>query len=93
MLEYFSFLFYEITMKMKTVFSSAVQRELKCGASATRTEFPNFVQKLLGLFFAIVVKWDFSERTKQMEQILNFQVPAEEPIWPIELVILLHTQY
>ena len=30
-----------------------------------------------------------SERTKQMEQILNFQVPAEG----LELVILLHTQY
>ena len=29
------------------------------------------------------------ERTKQMEQILNFQVPAEG----LELVILLHTQY
>ena len=32
---------------------------------------------------------DKSERTKQMEQILNFQVPAEA----LELVILLHTQY
>ena len=30
-----------------------------------------------------------AERTKQMEQILNFQVPAEG----LELVILLHTQY
>jgi hypothetical protein len=30
-----------------------------------------------------------SERTKQMEQILNFQVPGEG----LELVILLHTQY
>ena len=30
-----------------------------------------------------------SERTKQMEQILNFQVPAEG----LELVLLLHTQY
>ena len=29
------------------------------------------------------------ERTKQMEQILYFQVPAEG----LELVILLHTQY
>ena len=29
------------------------------------------------------------ERTKQMEQILNFQVPAEG----LELVILLYTQY
>ena len=34
-------------------------------------------------------KFDRSERTKQMEQILNFQVPAEG----LELVILLHTQY
>ena len=31
----------------------------------------------------------YPERTKQMEQILNFQVPAEG----LELVILLHTQY
>ena len=30
-----------------------------------------------------------TERTKQMEEILNFQVPAEV----LELVILLHTQY
>ena len=34
-------------------------------------------------------KWVKPERTKQMEQILNFQVPAEG----LELVILLHTQY
>ena len=34
-------------------------------------------------------KFDRSERTKQMEQILNFQVPAEG----LDLVILLHTQY
>ena len=30
-----------------------------------------------------------AEKTKQMEQILTFQVPAEG----LELVILLHTQY
>ena len=30
-----------------------------------------------------------SEKTKKMEQILNFEVPAEG----LELVILLHTQY
>ena len=33
--------------------------------------------------------WDSSERTKQMEEILNFQKPSEG----LELVILLHTQY
>ena len=32
---------------------------------------------------------DNSESTKQMEEKLNFQVPAEG----LELVILLHTQY
>ena len=32
---------------------------------------------------------DKSERTKQMEEILNFQKPSEG----LELVILLHTQY
>ena len=35
------------------------------------------------------VRFAKSERTKQMEPILNFQVPAEG----LELVILLHTQY
>ena len=36
-----------------------------------------------------VVEWHKPERTKQMEQILNFKVPAEG----LKLVILLHTQY
>ena len=31
----------------------------------------------------------YAERTKQMEEILNFQKPSEG----LELVILLHTQY
>ena len=35
------------------------------------------------------LEYVWSERTKQMEQILNFQVPSEG----LELVILLHTQY
>ena len=34
-------------------------------------------------------RYVYPERTKQMEQILNFEVPAEG----LELVILLHTQY
>ena len=33
--------------------------------------------------------YDYAERTKQMEEILNFQKPSEG----LELVILLHTQY
>ena len=33
--------------------------------------------------------WDEPERTKQMEEILNFQKPSEG----LELVVLLHTQY
>jgi hypothetical protein len=50
-------------------------------------------------YFPILMKWSllvlplislhYPEKTKQMEQILNFQVPAEG----LELVILLHTQY
>ena len=35
------------------------------------------------------IKKHYSERTKQMEHILNFQVPAEG----LEMVISLHTQY
>ena len=37
----------------------------------------------------IMEKYDNAERTKQMEEILNFQKPSEG----LELVILLHTQY
>ena len=44
-------------------------------------------------FLTIILKypqwWAYSERTKQMEPILNLQVLAEG----LELVILLHTQY
>ena len=36
-----------------------------------------------------VINWSYPERTKQMEEILNFQKPSEG----LELVILLHTQY
>ena len=37
----------------------------------------------------IIMNYVSSERTKQMEEILNFQKPSEG----LELVILLHTQY
>ena len=37
----------------------------------------------------LISPWTKSERTKQMEEILNFQKPSEG----LELVILLHTQY
>ena len=37
----------------------------------------------------IGISSDYSESTKQMEEKLNFQVPAEG----LELVILQHTQY
>ena len=38
---------------------------------------------------SIVYLLHYTESTKQMEEKLNFQVPAEG----LELVILLHTQY
>ena len=58
-----------------------------------------FFAKILSIYFLIFYKitkmkiksfeCPKSERTKQMEEILNFQKPSEG----LELVILLHTQY
>ena len=53
--------------------------------------FKDFVTtKSLKLWhFGRKISLDNPERTKQMEEILNFQKPSEG----LELVILLHTQY
>ena len=62
---------------------SWIQNEFMMLSFLPKMPTRNLKEKVLQSLFV------WSERTKQMEEILNFQVPAEG----LELVILLHTHY